>query len=390
MCKYLYKIKKAVKRESGIALILAMVILAVGSLIIAPLVAVVTSSMHVGHNVEQNVDRYYAADAGVENALNQLRLYYDSASIPKNLGSTYHFVLPNINNQGVSFDMSLQDKVKRIYQIVGHSPGTDITTLIQPSDWYGDLLDNAITTQGDVKLNTGTNIVGPITSGTPPSGNGNYDPSKWKDFDLNPVDHPAVLALSNFYKTQAITGVGYPAWQVGPTYGSTYSGTITPSIINGGTCNSVLNIKGTQTINLTGTLFVNGNINFGPNNMTLYLNGNTVYSTGNVDIKSGGGLKTFGFGCIIAEGDINYYTNGSSDPTGFLFLLSVNGQVNILNSDSITGSVASFGTGQNIIEFKNGSDLIYTSRPEDKLNFPGSDFSQVFAFGQKIVLWRIS
>ncbi len=128
----------------------------------------------------------------------------------------------------------------------------------------------------------------------------------------------------------------------------------------------------------------------GPDDMQIRLNGNTIYVTGEIEIKNGGGLKTLGSGCIIAEGNITYRTNGESDPNGFLFLMSVNGIVKIDNGDSIYGSIASFGSGANEIDLKNGSDITFDGRPSDgTLNFPGANENDLFAFGEKIVFWKV-
>lgn len=57
------------KRESGQAFILVLILLVVGGLIIAPLLAFVSTGLKAVQLCEQKTDELYAADAGVEDAL---------------------------------------------------------------------------------------------------------------------------------------------------------------------------------------------------------------------------------------------------------------------------------------------------------------------------------
>lgn len=69
--------KKMNKRESGQALILVLILLVVGGLIIAPLLAFVSSGLRAGQVYEDKTDELYAADAGVEDAIYNI-LYPDA------------------------------------------------------------------------------------------------------------------------------------------------------------------------------------------------------------------------------------------------------------------------------------------------------------------------
>jgi len=71
--------KKMNKRESGQALILVLILLVVGGLIIAPLLAFVSTGLKAGQVYEEKTDELYAADAGVEDAL--WKIINDDASL---------------------------------------------------------------------------------------------------------------------------------------------------------------------------------------------------------------------------------------------------------------------------------------------------------------------
>lgn len=78
------------KGQCGAALLIALIMLAVGGLIIAPLIGLITTSLIVGQSVEENMKNYYAADAGVEQGIWNVKTKQD-LSIPFSLqlnGST--------------------------------------------------------------------------------------------------------------------------------------------------------------------------------------------------------------------------------------------------------------------------------------------------------------
>lgn len=62
-------IKEIHKKESGQVFILALILLLVGGLIIAPLLSYMSSGLIVGQTYEQKMDEVYAADAGAEDAI---------------------------------------------------------------------------------------------------------------------------------------------------------------------------------------------------------------------------------------------------------------------------------------------------------------------------------
>lgn len=66
-------LSKSNRDERGQALIIALILLLAGSLILAPLLSYMGSGLIAGRTYEENVDDIYAADAGIENALWQIK-----------------------------------------------------------------------------------------------------------------------------------------------------------------------------------------------------------------------------------------------------------------------------------------------------------------------------
>jgi len=88
-------LKKSIKDETGQALILVVILLLVGSLIIAPLLGFMSTGLLAGQVFEKKMGGLYAADAGVEDALWQL-INNPPASYP------YSYSLPDVNEMLVS------------------------------------------------------------------------------------------------------------------------------------------------------------------------------------------------------------------------------------------------------------------------------------------------
>ena len=65
-------LKEMHKKESGQALILAVILLFLGSLIIAPLLGFMSTGLLAGRVFEERMDKVYAADAGMEDAMHKI------------------------------------------------------------------------------------------------------------------------------------------------------------------------------------------------------------------------------------------------------------------------------------------------------------------------------
>lgn len=62
-------LNKLIREEKGQALIIALILLGLGGLLIAPLMAYMSTGLMAGQTYEQKMDEVYAADAGIEDVL---------------------------------------------------------------------------------------------------------------------------------------------------------------------------------------------------------------------------------------------------------------------------------------------------------------------------------
>jgi len=94
-------LKEMNKKESGQALILVLILLLVGGLIIAPLLAFMSTGLIVGRVYEQKMDEVYAADAGVEDAI--YNIITPAAPYYEDLQDL------NVNEESNPYDLTVND-----------------------------------------------------------------------------------------------------------------------------------------------------------------------------------------------------------------------------------------------------------------------------------------
>ena len=87
------------KRESGQALILALVLLLIGSLMLPPLLALASTGLKSSQVYERKTDELFAADSGVEDALWKI---IDESLDDLECGDPYPYILPQVNGLPVN------------------------------------------------------------------------------------------------------------------------------------------------------------------------------------------------------------------------------------------------------------------------------------------------
>ncbi len=140
------------KDEKGQAFILALILLAVGGLIIVPLLGFMGTGLMAARLIEQKVDETYAADAGIEDALHEILTGgFDSLD----LGGDSTYLLTNtVNGETVSVTVT---KMAIVESFIGDEnykedqPHEDWITLFEPveidssvtEDWVDYFVDIA-------------------------------------------------------------------------------------------------------------------------------------------------------------------------------------------------------------------------------------------------------
>jgi len=358
-------LKKLMKNERGFALPLVLVLLLLGGLIISPLLGYVSTGLRVGKSNENLMERLYAADAGVEDAL--WYLITDNITVPD--GGSASLPESTINSKTVN--VTIKDKSKLVYEITSvatdaSGSNTNLEVYVKNIDYSG-LLNNLATSLEEITWKNNTNISGNISD--------NYSEEDWPIADLLMDFYLSSVNTSDPYLSDTIDVADFDT--IGPVY---RDGDLT--IINTGIAD--------DTLTLTGTIYVTGKIQIGTTNkaFTLNLNGQTIFSEDPIKQEDAGGeaigvggKSTFtGSGCIIAVGYINFQPNMNTNPGDFIFIMSIEDVVWFHPNGDFYGSIA----GSVSVDLFQG-DFVWVDWHGKGINFPTEEI-KLF----DILAWQVS
>jgi hypothetical protein len=340
------KFKKILKEQGGQILPLVLVMLVLGSTIVASSLTYAATTIQVGHESLDREEQYYGAEAGAKDAI--WRFKHDGQNTIDQIGATEWIYQPSpVNDQDIEVTASYVAGVKNVWKVVSEAHKYGFSTTVEYFlSGVSVFFSNTAVAAGTI--NTYNKDIEDILF--PPKYKENYPnfptPADLRDFytDRNPpLEHRAVAAIdTNSNPTIPATGVYYE--------------------------NSI-QIKGNGTLTLDGNIFIDGNLDFTNTTWTINLNGHTIYATGTMlQAKKQGYFD--GPGCIIAEGDITLFpqSHGGYEDK-YIFVMSVSGSAQLKPNSSFYGSVAG-GSGDVSLELQSGCKVIHTTLPLGGLDFP--------------------
>jgi len=194
-------LKRILKNEAGQALAMALIMLALGGLLVVPTLSFMTTNLTANRQIDRKNLELYAADAGVEDALWNMK--YGTEPQGGWAGWSHQFEL---NDRTVN--VSISKPSGQPYLITSIATGTDghSTTIECYIDMEADLswfFDSAITAGDDVIIKPGTEVVGDVTYG----GDITYKDRDQIDGELIPNpdlqdNWPSAESLSSYYYSQ--------------------------------------------------------------------------------------------------------------------------------------------------------------------------------------------
>jgi hypothetical protein len=315
-------VSKITTNARGAILPLALILFALGALMIAPLLSFMAGGFKSTDQVyDQAANELYGADAGVRDAIWNMK--NNPLEIPQTADDPlFSPSTPiNLNNKSIDYSVSFISSFSKIedegetwyktYKIESTATGADgnITTIdsyaIQPFGYNNSIFSNAITSGEEIDFKKDCLVVnGEIAykSGPKPNegyvfydpdGDGDDDSLPPADPDLELPSHDDNQKFANSHKNIAAKG-----GDSGPI--TLTGGNLGPLLIEGN-----LGIEGC--ITLTGTVYVTGSITF----------------------DKGGILN--GRGTAIAEGDINCKKENTmtADPDTRIVYMSLNGDIDL-------------------------------------------------------------
>ena len=359
------------RQERGQVLIYALVIIAIGSLIISGTLTFAGSALKQGSISEDRAAHLYNADAGVESAYHAIRTgSNDLPAIVSDPPMTYSIIL---EGQTASVNLALVEEdpgITKTYEVTSVSTSTSGKTttikarLIALSGQYAYFLDNAFTTAKNIDFKSKIAVNGWVQAGThtgsiPIWGAG----FGWKSAAAS-YGWPTSTELISYYDGQVANGLA--------------------NYINGPWAPS-------GTVSLTQTQYVNGD--FTMTGGTLKLNGYTLFVNGNIKIANTSvNPAGSGTGCIIAIGNVEFWPSGDTgDVNNGIFVFSVGtAGAEFQPGNNFYGWIAA----QNSIQVKSGDNPSYNwVVPPENLDFPGTGGTGgpgVPSGGLQIHTWDVS
>jgi hypothetical protein len=333
--------------QSGQALIMALILLALSSLIVIPILNLAGTSLNYHRVIQRNTLETYAADSGVDYALCQLG--NDSADYEVNpLQDNF-----TLNDKTVNVTAEYQGN--DIFKITStattdSNSSTTIESYVDIS-LYPAFFNNGITSRGDVTIRPGAEVNGDVQYNGTLDNKGTIDGTIIKA----PVDNwPTVDELSQFY------------WVDDVISGSSIdisSGTEqNPYLIGPGHTSGNLKITGSGVAALSGTLYVQGSLTLQPGT-SIKLSSETIYA--DVDITIPSNTNLYGPGCVIAAGDVNFQPNLMTAEEAYILVMSIEGEVQFQPGNDFYGSLA----GNIEVTLQPGCGL-YAAEPDPGLEYP--------------------
>jgi len=268
----------------------------------------------------------------------------------------------------------------KIYGITSVADGnTTIESFVALNARFSSLFDNAITSPGDITIQPGAEVNGDVQYNGVLDNRGTITGDETTD----DIDWPSSADLSGFYLSQVAS-----APDPGATIDIKDTKVLGPVHRNGN-----LTIKNTGTtdpeLTLEDTIYVTGDLVFqqpgGPKAYTINLNRQTIFVEGSITFPADK-VTVAGSGCIIAIGDVNFQPSIESDETSFVFVMSLEGEVNFNPNGDFYGSIA----GNTNVDLQPGSSLNWRP-PIGGLNFPGLGGQGTSGFGTDLTIytWEI-
>jgi hypothetical protein len=335
--------------QKGATLILVLMLLALGSIMIVPLLSFMASGFKTTDQVyDRKAYELYAADAGVRDAMWNLK--YNPFAIPQassdpSFAPSSSIILNNNNvNYSISFIKKYTDSnggLFRTYEVDSIATGPDAKNtlissyMVQPFGVNNMVFNDAIASGAGMDFKKDCGVVdGPIAYKSGPKPNDGYvfyDPNGDGIDETLPAADPN-LTFPSDVQNQLFANGHKGLAQKGKMQGADYT------------------FSGAS----LGPLYVNGNLAI-DSDVPITLNGD-VYVTGSIHFTKE--LVLSGHGTIIAEGDIDFEkgsTLDSSDPDSAVIFMSLNGSFYLKKEQGVYNGL--FYAPNGTISLKKGQQI---------------------------------
>jgi len=331
-------IKKLIKGEKGASLAIALIFLAIGAIMLPPLLMLIGSGLQQGTAIEERTAGIYDSDAGVEWAINLIKTggegvtdAYGNIGLPNEQDSIRIYNLSDLNGSTVEVTLTYHGKgyytVDSKASLNGKSITTQATLKYQLSG--GGLFDNAITAlNGDIEFAKDA-----FVTSAPGSDQGNIIANGNINIGRNTVIEGSAIASGSItgfvgYIEQGYyedTPVSFPTldtsiFMTKAMIASNGNIELASNYITGGTITVDTRLLGNLSPNNNKTLIVNGNLYIegsfsSSKDFSFEFGGEALYIGGNLDFSKNAEVKfTNPNGCTIyVAGEIKISKDPGND-----------------------------------------------------------------------------
>jgi Tfp pilus assembly protein PilX len=373
--------KRLRNNESGQALILALMLLAVGSFLSIPALSLSSTSLGYHRVTEKNTLEVYAADSGVEYAVCQLgnnSAEYEENPLEHSFtmndgtvavtaeyigGSIYK--ITSVADNGIGSGKSIESYVVITVSLFDYgmaategninlSGNAEVTS--SPDSFDGDIYANgAITLSGNAEVQGDATATGEISVGDNASVSGDQEENLENPLVFAQIDTSVYLEEANqgtlIEGDLVISGNGY--YDLGPAH-------ITGNLI----------ITDNRIVRLNGTVYVDGSITMSGN--TRLEGAEAVVAVGDIQITGNTQLTVAEIPLVISiDGDIT--VSGNSWTSALLY--AQNGDITLSGNSKVCGAVV----GQNITASGN-NEVEYLTGLKGRGDLPGAGGVDVLSY----------
>ena len=322
-------LRSLLREQKGQALPIALAMLAVGALVLVPLLNLTETTLRSGMREESRMYEHYAANAGIMDGIREIAA--DSPQLP-GVSENWTYSISDTNSRDVSVTITTIDNGNWTVTSTatsGSGSRTILSSRVQEQTYTPNALTSASVT---------------IVSGATVNGNVHFDSTSGtltQEGAVNgeiidrPIEFPAMAEVEAFYE-DAIQGapeyVGDVNLSLGTaTIGNPYS--LGPIRIVG---NLDIQANSEGAVRLDGIVYVEGDVSVGAN-VRVYLNEHTLFAIGTQGITTSQGSSLRGSGCIVAGSSITLTSNAQN--ANYLLVWSLMGAADLTIAGNYRGAV---------------------------------------------------
>jgi len=301
-------VKRLIRDEKGRAMVMALILLAVGGLTTTPLLAYMSTGLIAGEFYERSTAEVYAADAGVEDAVWKIQNDAEELPGPPCGGGEpdyWAYNISDVNYKSVDVTIEWVNNLTNsvTYKIISiATTDSDSSTTVESyiEKIIGgelDIFSGILASKGDILLKKDCTVTGDIYIGGDITGEFTHDgeiiPTEPDSFPTQDQDE----AFAQMLKEEAMAG-------------GTYSEN-----------NGNMDISESQDL---GPIYIPGNLDITTKDITVNLMG-TIYVEG--EIRASKEYTMTGSGSIVAVGNIYLSKLAGYGTEGDSVIMSINGSI---------------------------------------------------------------